>query len=427
MKQLPNMLSVSRIILLPAHVWFVWSGMFWWAFGLLCWMIFSDWLDGVIARRVGPTTFGKFIDPLSDKIVINSLVGVYAVFEPLLLIALVVFLIRDFSVDAVRMYSAGKGFVISADIFGKAKTAVQFLLLVFLQFGLVGWQIVMWVAVGLSVLSGINYLRAILQTRKLSEHYIIENKGSRGFSNPLKSLVYLEFVNTHVKEKVATGAHLDSATIFVAGGDGFFHEVLNAPWASKHRLGFFPMGGGNAITSVFYDTHPFRALKWSHQQIDVMRFLEKDMLFGGIGFDARVVRNSPRLWPAIMGYTIGFLRSMFFSPFSITINGETYRAVNVSFMKVAYIGYGLKEVQGNVHSSDGKIYCVISTNFWARLFRPFGLLLGFSVPGVKQLLLTDVKFSVSRKVPTHIAGDYVKDVSKGSVAISRQQGIEVGK
>lgn len=111
----------------------------------------SDFVDGKIARSQNMiTTFGKFIDPIADKILVNStlfLTSSWIVFEfwneewniirwvPLL--CAVMMLIRDIAVDASRMMCAAEGKIVHASIYGKLKTIIQMVSLVALLTGIV--------------------------------------------------------------------------------------------------------------------------------------------------------------------------------------------------------------------------------------------------------------------------------------------------
>lgn len=147
----------------------------------------TDWLDGHLARKNNQVTdLGKFLDPVADKLLINSLVIFLiapAVFAPyavgyvgfnmwcaLLLVA------RDIVVDALRFIAAQKKIVIAANIFGKLKTvlemvAITVVLLNGFPFGYIsplGAEIFIQVCVGLataaSLISGIIY---VIQNRKV--------------------------------------------------------------------------------------------------------------------------------------------------------------------------------------------------------------------------------------------------------------------
>lgn len=87
---------------------------------------FTDYLDGYLARKNNQiTNFGKFFDPLADKILINSVLVFFAAFEYIPIWIVIIFIIRDIMVDGLRMNLSTKGKVLSADKFGKLKTFFQ--------------------------------------------------------------------------------------------------------------------------------------------------------------------------------------------------------------------------------------------------------------------------------------------------------------
>ena len=131
----------------------------------------SDYFDGHIARKYNlVTTYGKFMDPIADKLLVNSSFIILAIQGPVRVPAIVVVIMiaRDIIVDALRMISVQKGIVIAASKLGKLKTVSQMiaLSLVFLAdlpFALIGSN--GWVAISLcylaaliSLVSGLDYL-----------------------------------------------------------------------------------------------------------------------------------------------------------------------------------------------------------------------------------------------------------------------------
>ena len=177
---LPNKLTMLRIILIP-----VFMGVLYWGFpgadyiALAIFIIASltDLLDGKIARKQGLITdFGKFMDPLADKILVTSALICFVDLWDLPAAILIVIIAREFIVTSLRLIAAPKGIVIAADKYGKAKTVFQMIwviatlvqMWVETQFAeLLGVlilplsvlnAILMWVTVALTVLSGFNYV-----------------------------------------------------------------------------------------------------------------------------------------------------------------------------------------------------------------------------------------------------------------------------
>lgn len=126
----------------------------------------TDFLDGYIARKYNQiTTFGKFLDPIADKVL------VMVAFLYLMLItpdrvpmwAVMIVIIREFAVTGVRLLAVERGKVIAASPYGKIKTAstmVALIIMLFNDFGLTPWigNILFWIAILFTLVSGFDYL-----------------------------------------------------------------------------------------------------------------------------------------------------------------------------------------------------------------------------------------------------------------------------
>ena len=167
---LPNKLTLARIgmtalmvlaLLLNGPVWG------WLAAAMYIAASLTDFFDGRIARRENLiTNFGKFMDPLADKI-LNYSVMIVLIPERLIPpVALVIILFREFVVSGIRLSAAEQGRVVAANIWGKLKTLVQDLSLVailILRAVDVAWleglaAALLWVCAGLTVISGAVYV-----------------------------------------------------------------------------------------------------------------------------------------------------------------------------------------------------------------------------------------------------------------------------
>ncbi|MBR3839933.1 MAG: CDP-diacylglycerol--glycerol-3-phosphate 3-phosphatidyltransferase [Erysipelotrichales bacterium] len=183
---LPNILTVIRMLLVPVIVlvfYFPYSyfniDLMSFQFGNVSLSIvnivavvifavasFTDFLDGYIARKNNlVTTFGKFMDPIADKLLVNTLFIVLATRGIVPAIPVIVMVWRDTIVDALRLTAAEKGKVVSAGFLGKLKTVLQMVALIFilinnLPFELYGLPVsdfLLWSAMIASVLSGVYY------------------------------------------------------------------------------------------------------------------------------------------------------------------------------------------------------------------------------------------------------------------------------
>lgn len=127
---------------------------------------FTDYLDGSIARKRNLiTSFGKFVDPIADKLLVNTCFILLAIDGSVPLLAVIIMIWRDSIVDGIRMMASQKGKVMAAGIWGKLKTVLQMVAIVFcflenIPFVFIGIpldQILVWLACSVSVLSGITY------------------------------------------------------------------------------------------------------------------------------------------------------------------------------------------------------------------------------------------------------------------------------
>lgn len=135
---LPNRLSILRICLVPVIIaLFLLDSIIPYA-RLYATLVFSiaaltDFFDGYIARKYNlVTTLGKFLDSIADKILVSSSLILLLFAAPanyginiILTISIIIILARDLIVNNIRMLAASKNHIMAADIFGKAKTALQ--------------------------------------------------------------------------------------------------------------------------------------------------------------------------------------------------------------------------------------------------------------------------------------------------------------
>ena len=174
---LPNMLSLVRVFLAPLVLLFLsirisgtvpflqfleddpptWGD-------VLAGLVFvvaalTDSLDGYIARRRRlVTTLGKFIDPLADKVlVIAAMIALVELHRIPAWIVLVI-ITREFVVTGLRLVAAAEGVVIAASKGGKLKTVFQIAALTMLILKIPGGMALMWIAMLLTVWSGMEYL-----------------------------------------------------------------------------------------------------------------------------------------------------------------------------------------------------------------------------------------------------------------------------
>ncbi|MDR1873533.1 MAG: CDP-diacylglycerol--glycerol-3-phosphate 3-phosphatidyltransferase [Synergistaceae bacterium] len=119
----------------------------------------TDSLDGYIARRDKlVTTLGKFIDPLADKVLVIAAMVALVELQRIPAWIVVVIITREFVVTGLRLVASAEGLVISASRGGKIKTVFQIIAICLLILKLPGGMALMWVAMFLTVWSGMEYL-----------------------------------------------------------------------------------------------------------------------------------------------------------------------------------------------------------------------------------------------------------------------------
>ena len=124
---LPNKLTMLRILLIPVFMvvlYWDFPGATWVAVAIFIVASFTDLLDGKIARKYNLVTdFGKFADPLADKMLVTAALLWFVEIGQMPAWALLIVLVREFAVSGLRMVAADKGRVIAAGWSGKVKTA----------------------------------------------------------------------------------------------------------------------------------------------------------------------------------------------------------------------------------------------------------------------------------------------------------------
>ena len=187
---LPNKLTVLRIVLVPVVciIWLFPYNQFGITIGylniyginvsylniivlaLFCIASFTDFLDGNIARKRNlVTTFGKFVDPIADKLLVNMMLIIMAYKHLIPVVPVILMLLRDIVVDGCRMIAAQNGVVISAGLLGKMKTVFQMVTIIIvlvnnLPFELIQIpvdDIMIWFTSFISVAGGYSYFSQV--------------------------------------------------------------------------------------------------------------------------------------------------------------------------------------------------------------------------------------------------------------------------
>ncbi len=170
---LPNKITIFRVILIPVFLILLmvpgiplgkWIAIFVFIIASL-----SDMVDGKIARKYHLVTdFGKFMDPLADKLLVCSALIALIDLDKIPAWAVIIIIAREFTISGFRLVASDNGRVIAASMWGKVKTTVQMVTIIYLltliaadvknsTFVLIG-NILIGAAVALTVISLIDYM-----------------------------------------------------------------------------------------------------------------------------------------------------------------------------------------------------------------------------------------------------------------------------
>lgn len=171
---LPNKLTVLRVIMVPFFVLFMLTDLGgeagkWIALVIFCLASLTDMLDGKIARaRNLVTNFGKFMDPLADKLLVCSAMICLIPTGQLPAWVVIVIIAREFIISGFRLVASDSGIVIAASYWGKLKTVSQMLMVIVLiadlggVFDMIGTALI-WIALILTVVSLVDYIAKNVQ------------------------------------------------------------------------------------------------------------------------------------------------------------------------------------------------------------------------------------------------------------------------
>ena len=169
---LPNRLTVMRVLAVPVFVvlmlievngvrcegWCKWT-----ALAIFIIAAFTDLFDGRIARKYKlVTNFGKFMDPLADKLLVCSALICLVELKRIPAWVVIIIIAREFAISGIRLIASDDGVVIAASKWGKIKTVFQMIMVGFMIGNLpifdILTQILMWIALALTVISLADYI-----------------------------------------------------------------------------------------------------------------------------------------------------------------------------------------------------------------------------------------------------------------------------
>ncbi len=145
---------------------------------LFCVASFTDFLDGYLARKNNlVTTFGKFADPIADKLLVTTMYILFAAQGTIPVVPVLIMVVRDTIVDGIRMIASSNGVVMAAGYLGKLKTVVQMLSIITILLNNLPFELyrlpvsdfLLWFAAFTSLASGISYFNQM-------KEYIFESK-----------------------------------------------------------------------------------------------------------------------------------------------------------------------------------------------------------------------------------------------------------
>ena len=165
---LPNKLTTFRVILIPFFVFFLLAPYFEGYGNYIALVIFivaslTDFLDGKIARKYNlVTNFGKFMDPLADKLLVCSALICLIALDRIPAWIVIVIISREFIISGFRLIASDNGVVIAASYWGKFKTTFQMVSVVLLILDIPALAFVtticVWIALVLTIVSLVDYI-----------------------------------------------------------------------------------------------------------------------------------------------------------------------------------------------------------------------------------------------------------------------------
>ncbi|MFN8020247.1 MAG: CDP-diacylglycerol--glycerol-3-phosphate 3-phosphatidyltransferase [Acidimicrobiales bacterium] len=161
-----NLVTVGRVLIAPLMFWLIPErpGGAWIAFLLWFVLCSSDGIDGYLARRHGVTTFGTFLDPLADKVLVLGAMFTLVSRDVFWVVPVVIIAGREIAISLYRTFVGAKGVSVPASKVAKWKTVAQQLSVGFAILPLTAldatwlWKGLLWISVALALISGAQYL-----------------------------------------------------------------------------------------------------------------------------------------------------------------------------------------------------------------------------------------------------------------------------
>lgn len=163
-----NQLTTIRIVMVPFFMYALLAGHEFIAAVLFGLAAFTDFLDGYLARKYNlVTNLGKLLDPLADKVLVMAAFVCLVELGEIPAWPVVIIISREMIISIFRAVAASEGVVIAASFWGKLKTNTQMAAVIclilgekfFSSNGLIISKIIFWISVGVTVISGFDYIR----------------------------------------------------------------------------------------------------------------------------------------------------------------------------------------------------------------------------------------------------------------------------
>jgi CDP-diacylglycerol--glycerol-3-phosphate 3-phosphatidyltransferase len=181
-QQLPMALTWSRMAVCPIFIPLmmlegaIWG---WLAAGLFIIASITDWFDGYLARKFRATSnLGKFMDPIADKILVATVLIILVALQRVGPVVVILLLARDIFIGGIRSVAAADNLIIDAKATGKWKTGLQMVAIPALLIHTPIYDVpvtsigtgLLWVSVVLSTISGYQYVKLYLDSRRKQTH-----------------------------------------------------------------------------------------------------------------------------------------------------------------------------------------------------------------------------------------------------------------
>ncbi len=158
---LANLITLSRLAIIPFLIYTIQNDYYIISGLLVLFAVFTDWLDGIVARRMDDVTqHGKLLDPAVDKIFTISILASFIEKHYISTYPLFLIVAREMIVTWLRSVMVNRGIVVSAGFYGKLKTTLQMvsIFLFAINFWLAGY-IILWLSIVVAYISAIPYFK----------------------------------------------------------------------------------------------------------------------------------------------------------------------------------------------------------------------------------------------------------------------------